>query len=122
MLKKQNPAHKAWITRRTKIYKRKKAGLKGIITRKKTGGHSKKAQALKFEVFSHYSKGEPKCACCGEDASLDFLTIDHMKGRKVSKNKPGNSGRREMINEVLNPCKVRIPLWWSSKFPSDIIM
>ena len=79
-------ALKAWKTRKSTKYKRKKAGHKGVATRKKTGGHSKKTQQLKHEVFSHYSKGKPKCACCGEDVSLDFLTMDHVKGRKTGKN------------------------------------
>ena len=88
--RKLNPAHKAWKTRRSPKYKRKKAAEKAKATRHKTGGHSKKTQALKYEVFSHYSKGKPKCACCREDASLDFLTIDHIKGRKLGKNKVDN--------------------------------
>lgn len=34
---------------------------------------------IKIEVFSHYSKGKPKCKCCGE-SHLEFLSIDHIKG------------------------------------------
>ncbi len=83
-------ALKAWRTRKSTQYKRKKAGIKGKETRKKTGGHSQKNQELKYIVFSHYSKGKPKCACCGEDASLDFLTMDHIKGRKTGKNTVDN--------------------------------
>ena len=34
---------------------------------------------LKYEVYSHYSKGQPKCACCGE-RDIRFLSIDHIGG------------------------------------------
>jgi hypothetical protein len=34
---------------------------------------------IKAEVMSHYSKGKPKCACCGEN-ELKFLCIDHKEG------------------------------------------
>lgn len=33
----------------------------------------------KLEALSHYSKGEPKCKCCGVK-HLAFLTIDHING------------------------------------------
>lgn len=33
----------------------------------------------KIEVFTHYSNGTPKCACCGE-MLIGFLTIDHIDG------------------------------------------
>ena len=66
----------------------KKATRKRI---EKTKGHSKKPQALKREVYEHYSKGKPKCNCCGEDTSLDFLCMDHIKGRK---DKKGNVDKR----------------------------
>lgn len=31
----------------------------------------------KIEVLSYYSKGIPKCSCCGE-RQIQFLTIDHI--------------------------------------------
>lgn len=34
---------------------------------------------IKIEVFTHYSQGIPKCACCGED-NIYFLAIDHIDG------------------------------------------
>lgn len=34
---------------------------------------------LKHLVFSHYSDGEPECACCGE-THLEFLALDHRGG------------------------------------------
>ena len=36
---------------------------------------------IKIIVFEYYSRGKPRCACCGEDM-IDFLQIDHMNGRK----------------------------------------
>lgn len=33
----------------------------------------------KLLVLGHYSGGEPKCACCNEQA-IEFLTIDHING------------------------------------------
>jgi hypothetical protein len=34
---------------------------------------------LRLEVLSHYSNGEPKCACCKE-SQIEFLAIDHING------------------------------------------
>ena len=39
---------------------------------------------LRLEVLIHYSKSNsntPQCVCCGE-RTLEFLTIDHVNGRK----------------------------------------
>lgn len=36
-------------------------------------------EEVKLAVLSHYSKGNPRCGCCGE-TELDFLTIDHIEG------------------------------------------
>lgn len=36
-------------------------------------------QTLKLEVLTHYSNGEPHCACCGE-SRVEFLCIDHIQG------------------------------------------
>jgi len=35
----------------------------------------------KEKLFSHFSKGKPKCACCGVKGT-DFLTVDHIIPRK----------------------------------------
>src|SRR3989344_585370 len=32
---------------------------------------------IKVEVLGHYSKGIPKCRCCGE-SHIEFLSIDHI--------------------------------------------
>jgi len=55
--------------------------------REKTGGHTAKRQELKRKVMLAYSKKYLKknglfCFCCRKRLHLDFLTIDHVKGRK----------------------------------------
>jgi hypothetical protein len=47
---------------------------------------------LKLEVLSHYSNGEPKCACCGWNKDMAGLSIDHIYGRKDPKEPKGLSG------------------------------
>ncbi len=39
--------------------------------------HTRFRKRLKLEVLSHYSKGKPKCECCGV-TGVDFLTLDHI--------------------------------------------
>lgn len=34
---------------------------------------------IRLEALTHYSKGTPKCACCGE-THLEFLAFDHING------------------------------------------
>jgi len=46
--------------------------------RQQTINHKRK---LKNIVMIHYSKGVPQCNCCGE-LIMEFLTIDHILGRK----------------------------------------
>lgn len=47
---------------------------------------------LKTEIYEHYCKGNPRCACCGED-QFKFLSIDHIKNDGASHRKTifGNS-------------------------------
>ena len=52
-----------------------------------------KLARLKNEVFTHYSKGKPKCICCGFD-NITALTIDHVSGRKNVQHKPDLNGRQ----------------------------
>ena len=51
----------------------------------------KKVLKLKTEVFSHYSKGLPRCSCCGID-TLDVLSLDHIDGRKNAMHKKNLDG------------------------------
>ena len=46
---------------------------------------------LRMSALIHYSKSIsnvdiPTCACCGENSIIDFLCIDHIKGKKVMEN------------------------------------
>jgi len=50
-------------------------------------------KAKKIEVYSFYSKGIPKCACCNIQ-EIEFLTIDHIEGRKKFGHKRGFSGSK----------------------------
>jgi len=40
-----------------------------------------KAYQNRLEVLKAYSGEKPKCACCGEE-HIEFLTVDHINGRK----------------------------------------
>ena len=46
---------------------------------------------IKQEVFSHYSDGTPKCACCGE-SEIKFLSIDHINNDGGVFRKAGGRG------------------------------
>ena len=53
--------------------------------------------ANKMTVLSYYSKDIsnsdiPCCACCGENLSHKFLTLDHIEGRKAMNHKTGFGG------------------------------
>lgn len=54
-------------------------------------GNSEKFK-LKLQVFTHYSNGKPRCACCGEK-HIEFLTIDHINGG-------GTKERKEILQEI----------------------
>jgi hypothetical protein len=43
---------------------------------------------LRMDALEYYSKGKPKCNCCGE-STLQFLCIDHI-------NNDGNKHRRDI--------------------------
>ena len=36
-------------------------------------------QGIRLSVLTHYSRGSPHCACCGE-SHIEFLCIDHING------------------------------------------
>lgn len=62
-----NDYHKEW---KAKNPARDKAQVRAMKNRRK------------FLVMSHYSGGVPRCACCFE-ATFEFLTIDHIAGKKA---------------------------------------
>jgi hypothetical protein len=47
-------------------------------------------QALRLAALTHYSAGQPACACCG-DTHIEFLAVDHINGGARTQ---GNSGTR----------------------------
>lgn len=59
----------------------------------RVGRESKKRYRarIKYEVFAHYSKGEPKCVHCGEEDLL-VLCIDHINGGGTQERKRINQG------------------------------
>ena len=68
--------------------------------------HEKKV-ALRMKVFSYYSKlhsnsDVPCCNCCREDYSLEFLSLDHINGKKQMNSEPelvklGHSSKLENL-------------------------
>ena len=48
-----------------------------------------KTKELKTKVMLHYSYGQIHCIHCGE-TTIDFLTIDHINGKKVWKERGGD--------------------------------
>ena len=48
----------------------------------------KRRSDLRLKILNHYSNGDLKCACCGEN-HIEFLCIDHITG-------DGNKHRREI--------------------------
>ena len=46
----------------------------------------------KEDALTHYSNGKPRCVCCSED-TIDFLTLDHINGRKIVAHKRSLCGK-----------------------------
>jgi len=51
----------------------------------------KRELKLKIEVFTHYSNGIPKCACCNENI-IEFLALDHINNNGAEDRKKGLHG------------------------------
>ena len=73
---------------RGKVYREK---YKGTLEQRRLG--------IKLEALTHYSKiisnsDIPCCACCGENFSHKFLTLDHIKGKKSMGHKRGFGGEK----------------------------
>lgn len=76
----RNAAHLADVTPAREYYALNKDRiLKGVRDRR---------ARYRLEALTHYSGGEPKCACCGEKR-IAFLTLDHEDGG-------GSAHRREL--------------------------
>lgn len=57
-------------------------------------------ERVRREVLEHYGGNPPKCACCGETIR-EFLTIDHIKGKKT-KNHPGFKQKRRVLGNAVS--------------------
>lgn len=68
--------------RKKKYYEENSLELK----RKHSEYHKIKSREMRTQVLMHYSKGKMECNCCGEKI-FEFLTIDHINGRKGEKRK-----------------------------------
>ena len=60
---------------------------KGKIGRKKFESSEKGYASTRLKVLQYYSKLHsnsdiPCCRCCGQNSHIDFLTVDHIDGRK----------------------------------------
>lgn len=74
---------------------------------------------LKIEVFLHYSWLVPKCACCGT-YQINFLTMDHIHGRKVNDN-ASNLKSRDLyayLKKSGYPAGYQV-LCWNCNFSKD---
>jgi len=66
---------------------------------------------IKIEVFTHYSNGEPKCSCCGETGTIEFLTIEHIKGRKNEGTRRSGHGLYRWLKSQNYPKGYEIQCW-----------
>lgn len=57
---------------------------------------------LKIDIMTHYSKGTPKCACCGEQ-ELSFLSLDHINNDGHLQRKKGACGWVFYSQIIKNP-------------------
>jgi len=84
--RKKNP--KKWFEIRKKYRKRNPEHVKDLRNKnyakhkeKNRPRLSKRGKEIrkktKLEVYTHYSNGVPKCACCGV-TGIEFLTVDHI--------------------------------------------
>ena len=70
--------YKKWLKEYYKKYRDDPKNNKIINQRQKDS-----RKRIKFLVLSHYSINElPECACCGLNSDINFLSIDHIRGKK----------------------------------------
>jgi len=67
--------------------KKKEYGQRPEVKAKKNVEEKKRRKIWKLKTFSVYSKRHsnseiPCCRCCGQNSHIDFLTVDHIDGRK----------------------------------------
>jgi hypothetical protein len=69
---------------------------KGGVEHRSESKHESRRK-VKREVMSHYSNGEPKCACCGERKEM-VLCLDHLSGGGGHRKQIGiNGGHRTYL-------------------------
>jgi len=66
------------IIKRVRAYEKKN---RRKVSMRHNKAAQKKRKELKEEVYTHYSRGKPRCVCCGI-SGIEFLNTDHIKGRK----------------------------------------
>jgi len=71
----------------------------------------KTVKPIKIEVFTHYSNGEPRCACCGETGTIEFLTIEHIHGRKNEDTRRTGHGLYRWLKSQNYPKGYEILCW-----------
>ena len=85
--RKQTPAYKAW----RKEYDSRLKNKAKAKTRKQTSEYKTRAKNFaeqnRLKILQEYSKRHSKsdvpcCRCCGEHSHVDFLSIDHILGKK----------------------------------------
>jgi ribosomal protein L21E len=71
----------------------------------------KTVKPIKIEVFKHYSKGEPKCSCCGETGIIEFLTIEHVDGRNKDEKRRSGHGLYRWLKSQNYPKGCEVQCW-----------
>ena len=89
----ENPEKRKAIRQKCQKKYQWKRNLYAIGWRKRNRQHAleltrKKSEKFKPIVFSHYSNGAMKCACCGLN-SIHNLTLDHKNGNNNKNHKGG---------------------------------
>lgn len=56
----------------------------------------------RIKVLKHYGGDPPRCACC-EESIIEFLGIDHIKGKDKGDRSSGNDTYRKAIKENFPP-------------------
>jgi len=57
-------------------------------------------QTKRNKVLQHYTKGEMKCACCGE-SKVEFLSIDHIHENGAEHRRNDPSARHGLYNWLI---------------------
>jgi len=78
---------KEYASRPEVVARRRELASRPEVKVKKNVEEKKRRKIWKLKTFSVYSKRHsnseiPCCRCCGQNSHIDFLTIDHIDGRK----------------------------------------